>query len=130
MVSTPRFSLLMCNDCCCGTDRKHPGFDHANQRRELEIAVSQSGGKIHIVKCLDACSYSNVAVIRRASGERIWLGGLAANSIHAELCRHIAEGVERPLSPALEECVFVPSRESREVESAFRVGGIPVNESR
>jgi hypothetical protein len=130
MVTASRFSLLLCNDCCCGTERKHPGFDHVAQRRELEIAVSQAGGKLHVVKCLDACSYSNVAVIRHASGERVWIGGLATTTIHLELCHHIADGVDQPMSRSLKEHVFTPTRESQDVESSCRVGGIRVNESR
>ena len=123
------FSLLMCNDCCCGTERKHPNFDHAQQRRELEKIAVEAGGKIHIVKCLDACSYSNVIVIRRASGEKIWLGGLAETKTHVELCRYIADDVTKPLTPLLHECVFVPSRESQEVENSCNVRSIPVYES-
>jgi hypothetical protein len=126
---TKRFSVLLCRDCCCGTDSKHPNFDHAAQRRELEDVVTSAGGKLHIVKCIDACSYSNVAVIRRPNGEKIWLGGLAQTKTHVELCRYIADDVTKPLTPLLQECVFVPSRESQEVENSCNVRSIPVYES-
>jgi predicted metal-binding protein len=123
------FSVLLCRDCCCGTDRKHPDFDHAAQRRELEDVVTSAGGKLHIVKCIDACSYSNVAVIRRPNGEKIWLGGLAQVEAHDELCRFLASDVFQPLTPLLAECSFEPTLESQTAETKCDSRRIPVHES-
>jgi len=123
------FSVLLCRDCCCGTDRKHPEFDHAAQRRELEGVISKAGGKLHIVKCIDACSYSNVVVIRPHNGEKIWLGGLAQAETHVELCRFLARDVFQPLTPLLEDCRFEPTLESRMAEVKCDSRRIPVDES-
>ena len=123
------FSVLLCRDCCCGTDRKHPGFGHAEQRRELEEVINGSGGKLHIVKCIDACNYSNVAVIRRPNGEKIWLGGLAQVEAHDELCRFLAGDTMQPLTPLLAKCCFEPTLESQKVETKCDTQRIPVHES-
>ena len=126
---TNQFSVLLCRDCCCGTDRKHPGFDHAEQRRELEEVINNSGGKLHIVKCIDACSYSNVAVIRRPSGEKVWVGGLANMENHNELCRFLAGDTTQPLTPVLEKCSFRPSLDSQRAESKCDSKRIPIQGS-
>jgi predicted metal-binding protein len=126
---TKRFSVLLCRDCCCGTDSKHPNFDHAAQRRELEDVVTSAGGKLHIVKCIDACSYSNVAVIRRPNGEKIWLGGLAQVEAHDELSRFLAGDTMQPLTPLLAECSFEPTLESQTAETKCDSRRIPVHES-
>jgi hypothetical protein len=123
------FSLLLCNDCCCGTERKHPDFDHVAQRRELQKVAMAAGGKLHVVKCLDACSYSNVVVIRRRSGKKIWLGGLAAVDTHEELCRFVSSDINQQLPPLLESYVFEPSRESQEVEESCKLRSITIYES-
>ena len=123
------FSVLLCRDCCCGTDRKHPDFDHAAQRRELEDVITSAGGKLHIVKCIDACSYSNVAVIRRRNGEKIWLGGLAQVETHDALCQFLASDVLQPLTPLLEDCRFEPTLESQTAEIKCDSRRIPVHES-
>ena len=126
---TRHFSVLLCRDCCCGTDRKHPDFDHAAQRRELEDVITRAGGKLHIVKCIDACSYSNVAVIRRRNGEKIWLGGLAQVETHDALCQFLASDVLQPLTPLLEDCRFEPTLESQTAEIKCDSRRIPVHES-
>lgn len=126
---TRHFSVLLCRDCCCGTDRKHPDFDHAAQRRELEDVITIAGGKLHIVKCIDACSYSNVAVIRRRNGEKIWLGGLAQVETHDALCQFLASDVLQPLTPLLEDCRFEPTLESQTAEIKCDSKRIPVHES-
>lgn len=126
---TRHFSVLLCRDCCCGTDRKHPDFDHAAQRRELEDVITSAGGKLHIVKCIDACSYSNVAVIRRRNGEKIWLGGLAQVETHDALCQFLASDVLQPLTPLLEDCRFEPTLESQTAEIKCDSKRIPVHES-
>ena len=126
---TRHFSVLLCRDYCCGTDRKHPDFDHAAQRRELEDVITSAGGKLHIVKCIDACSYSNVAVIRRRNGEKIWLGGLAQVETHDALCQFLASDVLQPLTPLLEDCRFEPTLESQTAEIKCDSRRIPVHES-
>lgn len=124
-----RFSVLLCRDCCCGTDRKHPDFDHDAQRRELEEVIVNAGGRLQIVKCIGACNYSNVAVIRRHNGEKIWLGGLAKVETHDELCHFLASDVFQPLTPLLEDCRFEPTLKSQTAESKCDSRRIPVQES-
>lgn len=87
-MSLPDRDVLLCRDCCCGTDRKHPATDHASQRAALE-ALHDPGGshgdrvRVRVVDCLSACERSNVVVVRdfaarsAAAGRRpvtTWLG--------------------------------------------------------
>src|SRR5262245_51571526 len=66
--------VLLCRDCCCGTERKHPDVDHADQERALREAAAESGGRVIRTRCLRVCEYSNVVVVK-AAGKTHWFGG-------------------------------------------------------
>lgn len=124
-----RLSVLLCRDCCCGTDRKHPGFDHRRQELELQEAAAEAGGSLHRVKCLDACSRSNVVVLRTHERGRVWLGDLADDVAHEALCAYVRAGAPGNLPPSLEARRFVPSTASEEAEMRCNLRAIPVHES-
>ena len=90
-----RPTVVVCRGCCCGTTRKHPGFDHDSQvviLRELLQGVSN----FRITDCLGPCERSNVIVVspsrtgRRHGGRSTWFGfmldGAAASDITDWLC--------------------------------------------
>lgn len=70
--------VRVCRDCCCGTERKHPGVDHDGLLARLEVGA---GGHARVLRsaCLLACDESNVVVVtpsaagRRAGGRPVWL---------------------------------------------------------
>jgi hypothetical protein len=71
-------NVSVCDGCCCGTTRKHPEVDHAEQRRRIAAAVQSAGGSCRVVGCVDECHASNVIVVRwpRSSHRALWLGGV------------------------------------------------------
>lgn len=83
----------MCRGCCCGTEKKHPGFDHEGQLRALREVVGEE--RVQVADCLDSCDFSNVLVVRpspsaRVDGARpVWFGGVLGD----EATRHVVEWV-------------------------------------
>jgi hypothetical protein len=89
-VSLPDRDVLLCRDCCCGTERKHPATDHRAPRAALEALDDRAGRRgvrvrVRVVDCLSECERSNVVVVRDftarpgAAGRRpvtTWLGDL------------------------------------------------------
>lgn len=63
----PGRDVVVCRDCCCGTERKHPGVDHDGLLRRLEDGVPDDV-RVRVVKCLDECARSNVVVVRDLRG--------------------------------------------------------------
>lgn len=124
-----RLSVLLCRDCCCGTDKKHPDFDHHRQEIELREAVAEAGGYLHRVKCLDACAHSNVVVLRTHDRGKVWLGDLVDDAAQEALRAYVRRGAVGDLPPILEARRFVPSSASEEVENRCNLRGIPVNGS-
>ena len=53
-MTTPRMTVMMCHDCCCGTRRKHPGVDHQALREQLHACASDTL-RVRTVECLDEC---------------------------------------------------------------------------
>lgn len=113
-------TVTVCRGCCCGTDRKHPGVDHAGQVSALVAGLAGSG-RVRVTDCLDACERSNVVVVgpspdgRRAGARPVWL----ANVLHPETVDEVVAwvqaggpGVEDPPG-LLDLCVFSPSRRAR-----------------
>ncbi len=121
-----QFSVLLCRDCRCGTERKHPDFDHAAQEADLRAAVADAGGRVLRVNCLDACSYSNVVVVRSPRHGKMWFGGLADDATHQALMRFVRAEVNGDVPADLLPLRFVPSPNSQEVESRCAFRGIPV----
>jgi (2Fe-2S) ferredoxin len=74
MKSSAAVCVLLCRDCCCGTERKHPEVDHAAQERELRVAAAIGGGRVIRTRCLGVCEHSNVVVVKTAERTH-WFGG-------------------------------------------------------
>ena len=106
-------TLVVCRDCCCGTVRKHPDFDHAKQLELIECASELAGAKVRISTCLDECEHSNVVVVRRRNDAReaVWFGGVldmtATEVLTKWISRQCADGVPELLQPF----VFTPKKE-------------------
>ena len=70
--------VRVCRDCCCGTERKHPGVDHDGLLARLEVGT-RGGARVLRSACLLACDESNVVVVtpsvvgRRAGGRPVWV---------------------------------------------------------
>ncbi len=110
--------MQACDGCCCGTARKHPGVDHAGQRVALAEAAQRGGGTYRTVGCLDACHASNVVVVRRRDGRRVWFGRVLDAAVLEALCTWIAQGAPAVLPAALTASAFVPGAAPVEVNVA------------
>jgi len=113
-------TVTVCRGCCCGSQRKHPGTDHARQLAELDAGVAGSG-RVRVTECLDACDRSNVMVVSpsragRAAGARpAWLGEVLDDETVGEVVAWVRAGgpgvAEQP--PGLDWFRFSPSRRTR-----------------
>ena len=69
-------TVVVCRGCCCGTESKHPDFDHAAQLSRLR---DQAGRWTRVSGCLGLCGRSNVVVVlpgrqaRRSGAQPVWL---------------------------------------------------------
>lgn len=98
--SHPAFRVLLCDGCCCGTERKHPDVDHAQQRTRLGHAARQGGGSVRTTGCLDRCSDSNVVVVRRSDGPATWLGRVLDQDAERAVAAWLAAGADPAAMPA------------------------------
>ncbi|MFJ4595061.1 MULTISPECIES: (2Fe-2S) ferredoxin domain-containing protein [unclassified Kitasatospora] len=95
-VASP-VTVTVCRGCCCGTEAKHPGVDHAGQYERLRAAVG-TAGRVRAVKCLDVCTQSNVVVVgpsgegRAAGGRPVWLGFVLADDMIDEIAAWVHAG--------------------------------------
>jgi (2Fe-2S) ferredoxin len=110
---------VLCRGCCCGTLDKHPDADHTAQRVVLEQATRRSGARLVVADCLDACDRSNVVVVRprgRGTPRPVWLGDVLDVERTAAVAAWAAAGGpgSAPMPEALAECVFTPTRHSRQ----------------
>jgi hypothetical protein len=108
--------VRVCRDCCCGTQRKHPGVDHDGLLARLEAGVG-AGARVLPSACLLACDESNVVVVtpspdgRRAGARPVWLRAVlddAAVDAIAGWVRRGGPGVAEP-GADVEERAFAPS---------------------
>ena len=86
--------VQVCDGCCCGTDRKHGGVDHAGIRERIDAAAVSVGGRSRVVGCVGACEHSNVVIVRPSgiSTDRVWIGGVLDDEIVDHLCDWITAG--------------------------------------
>lgn len=100
--------VQVCDGCCCGTERKHPGVDHAGIRERIDAAAVSAGGRSRVVGCVGACDHSNVVIVRPAgiSTDRVWVGGVLDEEIVDRLCDWIATGAVTPAPAAVAARVF------------------------
>jgi (2Fe-2S) ferredoxin len=113
-------TVAVCRGCCCGSQRKHPGTDHARQLAQLQAGLTGSG-RVRVTDCLDACDRSNVMVVSpsragRAAGARpAWLGDVLDDETVGEVLEWVRAGgpgvAEQP--PGLDGARFFPSRRTR-----------------
>ena len=111
-------SVLVCRGCCCGTD-KHPATPHREQVAVLRRAAIVAGARFGVTCCLDACSHSNVVVLRRrvegGGTETIWLGRMLRAEDTALIASWIARGgpVPGPLRARVLPARELPEEERR-----------------
>lgn len=98
--------LWLCDDCCCGTVRKHPGVDHADIRRRLTQAATSTGGRARSVGCLGVCERSNVVVVRTPHSGSLWVGQVLEDALVTELESWIHQGAPLPLPAKVARHLF------------------------
>jgi hypothetical protein len=101
--------VQVCDGCCCGTERKHPGIDHASIRNRIAAAAELAGGHMRVVDCVDECSQSNVVIVRPAddASNRIWIGAVLDEVTVEALCEWIAVGATAAMPSEVEARVFL-----------------------
>lgn len=101
-----RISLSVCDDCCCGTIRKHPGVDHAGIRQQLADAATSVGGRSRSVGCLGVCARSNVVVVRTPDAGTFWVGEVLDDLLVGSLASWIGDGAPLPVPDIIDLHVF------------------------
>lgn len=114
-------TIRVCRDCCCGTERKHPGVDHDGLLARLEDGAP-GAARVCVSNCLLACDQSNVVVVspspsgRRAGGRPVWVRGVLDDATVDALVAWVREGgpgwTEPPARVA--RLAFPPSGLSRD----------------
>jgi hypothetical protein len=108
--------VRVCRDCCCGTERKHPGVDHDGLLARLEVGTRGSARVLRSA-CLLACDESNVVVVtpsvqgRRAGGRPVWVRAVLDDEAVDAITGWVALGGPgvADVPAGLEEQVFAPS---------------------
>lgn len=98
--------LSLCDDCCCGTERKHPGVDHAGIRARLAAAAESIGGRSRSVGCLDVCERSNVVVVKTRHAGSFWVGGVLDEPIVCALESWVRQGAPLPVPATIAAHLF------------------------
>jgi hypothetical protein len=109
--------VTLCRGCCCGTVRKHPGFDHAGQVVDLRRRVG-AGARVRTSECLNVCDRSNVLVVqpspdaRRRGARPVWLGGMLDAAGTAQVAGWVRAGGPgaAPMPPGLARHVLAAPR--------------------
>ena len=92
--------LTVCRGCCCGTEKKVPGVDHAAQLARLSGIDDHAARRVPVrtSTCLGVCFQANVVVVRpsaqgRAAGGRpVWLGRMTQDALLEAVDDWIFEG--------------------------------------
>jgi (2Fe-2S) ferredoxin len=113
--------VSVCRGCCCGTQAKHPGTDHAEHLARLRGAFTGTGVRLRITDCLDACGHSNVVVVSpsaagRTAGVRpVWLGEVLDTEPIDDIAAWVTAGGPGVTEPpgTLDLHTFAPSRRVR-----------------
>lgn len=113
-------TVTVCRGCCCGTDRKHPGVDHAGQVAALTAGIGDAG-RVRVSDCLDACERSNVVVVgpsaegRRAGARPTWLSGVLHPDTVDDVVAWVRGGGPGVQDPPgiLDLSAFAPTRKQR-----------------
>ncbi|KGN29963.1 hypothetical protein N802_10080 [Knoellia sinensis KCTC 19936] len=89
--------MRVCRDCCCGTERKHPGVDHDGLLARIEDGAL-GAARVTRSACLLACDQSNVVVVspspsgRRAGGRPVWIREVLDDDTADALVEWVREG--------------------------------------
>lgn len=83
--------VLICRDCCCGTEWKHPMTDHDEQ-----VDAISAVARARVVGCVNECAYSNVVIVRSGHGQTVWLGGIDNPAVTSALCEWLSAGASHP----------------------------------
>lgn len=110
--------VLLCDACCCGTERKHPGVDHAAIRERLGSAAESTGGRSRRVDCLGVCERSNVVVVKTRSSGTFWIGEVLDEPVVAALESWIRRGAPLPVPANVLSHVFDRRSVTEEPDSA------------
>jgi len=108
----------VCDGCCCGTERKHPGVDHSGIRDRIRVAAMSAGGHSRVVGCVGACGFSNVVIVRPAgfTTGRVWVGGVLDDDAVDSLCDWISTGAVAPMPAEVAPRVFSDSSTQTRVD--------------
>lgn len=74
-------TVTVCRGCCCGTEKKRPGVDHAARLDALRDLLGATA-RFRVTDCLGPCERSDVVVVspsaaaRRDGARPVWLGRL------------------------------------------------------
>jgi hypothetical protein len=96
-----RLNVLVCRGYYCGTERRHPQVDH-----EAQLAALGRVARIRVVGCVDACSRSNVVIVRLGDGTSLWFGAILRPATTESLSGWLAAGAPRPVPEPLAGLVF------------------------
>lgn len=114
-------TVRVCRDCCCGTERKHPGVDHDGLLAGLE-GGARSAARVSVSNCLLACDQSNVVVVspspsgREAGGRPVWVRGVLDDATVQAIVEWVSEGGPGWVDPPdlVAALAFPPSGLSRD----------------
>lgn len=118
----PGFRVLLCDGCCCGTDRKHPEVDHGAQRERLIHAARRGGGTARSTGCVGRCAESNVVVVRHRGGRATWLGRVLDHRTQRAVAAWLSAGAPPDGLPgAVQGLVISPAADAGQVVDAVDV---------
>ncbi|WP_395153903.1 (2Fe-2S) ferredoxin domain-containing protein [Ilumatobacter sp.] len=123
-----QISVLLCDACCCGTERKHPGVDHAGIRDRLAVAAASVGGRCRTVDCLDVCSQSNVIVVKTPGSGSFWIGKVLDDAVVDSIDTWIREGAPMPIPADIDLFVFDTKGITETTEISHEPADAPVTE--
>ncbi len=94
--------VRICRGDSCGTDSKHPDFDH-----DAQVDAISEVAQTRIVGCVDECGLSNVVLVQFGNEKATWLGDLTSDASTDALCTWLAAGGGEP-PEAVAERIFDP----------------------
>ncbi|WP_046011506.1 (2Fe-2S) ferredoxin domain-containing protein [Microbacterium sp. SA39] len=112
--------VVVCRGGDCGSRRKHPTLDHADQLRRIREGVGDDV-TVTVSKCLDACERSNVVVVIPSARARIidpspvWIGELNDADSTDDVIEWVADGGPAVVAPPpiVDILRFSPTRMNR-----------------
>lgn len=96
MAKPKKDKVWVCRGCCCGTRKKHPGVDHAQQERELRAGAQQAGLRFERTDCLGPCGQGNI-VVTRTAGRIRWFRRMNDAAATAALVRSLGQDIPAEL---------------------------------